>query len=318
MLIVKSSERISRHFPSGKTAFFSLWEEHILFPQGEPHPFPSGKTASFSLWENHIPFPHGGTHPFPPGRTASFSLWEDHMPFPQGGCTFSSQGHFSSSTWPLGSPGKCCFLGHSQMFPQGDLLPHVVSMTTHGLANLRTTSPVLSSFLSIRLSLMSQWLLGYNRKVFLFPLLIILSQIYQANLFFIYFYFPFLAPPSHPCEEHRRPHQCRYYFHQLLENLSFHPSSGVQSSGYHPPPQGETSSFPVLNNSDLSFCPTSPNHATAFPGPHVLSWVRTNWNQHPYWAFMFSYKLSAILIITLSSSTREIMCLTCDSRFVDP
>lgn len=176
MLIVKPSGRLSCHFPSGRTASFSLREDCVLFPQGGLRPFPqeglhpflSGRTVSFSLREDHILFHHGGSHPFSSGRIASFSFWEDHMPFPQGGCIFSSQGHFSSSTCPLGSPGKCCFLGHSQMFSQGDLLPHVVSMTTHGLTNLRTKSPVPSSFLSICFSLMFQWLLGYNRKVFLF------------------------------------------------------------------------------------------------------------------------------------------------------
>lgn len=85
MFIVKSSERISCHFPSGKTASFSLWEDHILFPQGGPHLFPSRKTVSFSLREGCILLSQGGLHPFPSGKTTSFSLMENNILFPQEG-----------------------------------------------------------------------------------------------------------------------------------------------------------------------------------------------------------------------------------------
>lgn len=238
------------------------------------------------------------------------------MPFSQGGCTFSSQGHFSSSTWPLGSPGKCCFLGHSQMFPQGDLLPHVVSMTTHGLTNLRTESPVPSSFLSICLSLMSQWLLGYNRKGFLFLFwLFYLKSTRQTSFLFI-FIFPFqppITPPwrtqkATPMQILRSPTLGKFTLPSFLRSPVFSLS----------PPKVRPCHFQSWIIVISPFVPLLQTMQHAFPDPHVLSCVLTNWNQHPYWAFMVSYKLSTILIITLSSSTREIMCLTCDSRFTDP
>lgn len=60
---------------------FSLREDCILFPHGEPHLFPSRKTVSFSLMEDNILFPQEGLHPFPSGRITCLSLRED-APFP--------------------------------------------------------------------------------------------------------------------------------------------------------------------------------------------------------------------------------------------
>lgn len=138
-------------FPSGRITSFFLLKDSILFLSEDHILFPQVETVSFFLRENCIVFPLGGSHAFPPGRM---------YPLLSGTLLFLNL-----------SIGQSWKVMLSWSFPdvsQGDLLPHVVSMTTHGLTNLRTKSPVPSSFLSICFSLMFQWLLRYNRKVSLF------------------------------------------------------------------------------------------------------------------------------------------------------